>query len=71
MRSVKSFVLLPLFLLAVSAFGQPATPTPTPSPRTNFFKDIAKDQKAIWTSPFHVSKSDWKWLGPFLPARER
>lgn len=35
-------------------------------PESNFLRDIASDQKAIWTSPFHIGRSDWKWLGPFL-----
>jgi membrane-associated phospholipid phosphatase len=55
-----------LIILSQFALGQSPTPTPTPKPTTNFFKDIARDQKAIWTSPFHIKRSDWKWLGPFL-----
>lgn len=50
------------------------TPTPTPAPKShaithkpdsNFLKDIGSDQKAIWTSPFHIGRTDWKWLAPF------
>ncbi|HTH50577.1 MAG TPA: phosphatase PAP2 family protein [Pyrinomonadaceae bacterium] len=64
-----------MIVVSSSVFAQTPTPTPTPKqkapstlhkPETNFFKDIASDQKAIWTSPFHIGKSDWKWLGPFL-----
>jgi membrane-associated phospholipid phosphatase len=67
----RRFILeLGIILIAVSAqFAQTVTPSPSPSPprpNTNFLKDIASDQRAIWTSPFHIRRSDWKWLGPFL-----
>jgi membrane-associated phospholipid phosphatase len=29
-----------------------------------FFRNILKDQKAIWTSPFHLKHQDTKWLIP-------
>jgi hypothetical protein len=29
------------------------------------FRDFAQDQKAIWTSPFHVKLVDAEWLVPF------
>ncbi len=29
-----------------------------------FFKNILRDQKAIWTSPFHLHKDDAKWVIP-------
>jgi membrane-associated phospholipid phosphatase len=29
-----------------------------------FFKNILSDQRAIWTAPFRVGKSDAKWLVP-------
>ena len=66
-RRMFSVAVLSIILatVAVAQSGSP-TPTPTPRPKTNFFKDIAHDQKAIWTSPFHISRGDWKWLGPFL-----
>lgn len=41
------------------------TATPNPKPKVNFFKDIARDQKAIWLSPFHLKGSDARWLVPF------
>jgi membrane-associated phospholipid phosphatase len=69
-------VSIVLMVGAVCAgYSQKPSPTPTPSPKppstlhkpeTNILKDIASDQKAIWTSPFHIQRSDWKWLGPFL-----
>jgi membrane-associated phospholipid phosphatase len=69
-------VLLACFLV-VANVAQTPTPTPTPTPvvkggstihrpESNVFKDIIGDQKAIWTSPFHIQHSDWKWLGPFV-----
>ena len=40
------------------------TPTPTPTPKVGFFKNVVRDQKAIWLSPFHLKKDDIKWLAP-------
>ncbi|HEY2848053.1 MAG TPA: hypothetical protein VGI80_09565, partial [Pyrinomonadaceae bacterium] len=59
-------------VLALTGLAQTPTPSPTPSRSTthkreaSLLKDIASDQKAIWTSPFHIQRSDWKWLGPFV-----
>lgn len=63
--------LLMVMLSAASALGQ-TDPTPTPSPTTStqpslekeFFKNILRDQKAIWTSPFHLERADAKWMVP-------
>jgi membrane-associated phospholipid phosphatase len=41
-----------------------ATPSPTPSRERRFFADILRDQRAIWTSPFHLGRGDAKWLAP-------
>ena len=40
------------------------TPTPSPTPRVSFAKNVARDQKTIWTSPFHLKREDVKWLVP-------
>jgi membrane-associated phospholipid phosphatase len=37
---------------------------PTPSLERRFFKNILDDQRAIWTSPFHMKRGDAKWLAP-------
>jgi membrane-associated phospholipid phosphatase len=47
---------------ALTATAQ--TPAPTPSLEKNFFKNILEDQKAIWTAPFHLQRSDSKWAVP-------
>ena len=39
-------------------------PTPTPSLEHEFFKNILRDQKAIWTAPRHLDRSDVKWVVP-------
>ena len=49
--------------------GQPTIkPTPSPSPAPSlekkFISNILHDQRAIWTSPFSVRRSDIKWLLP-------
>jgi membrane-associated phospholipid phosphatase len=35
-----------------------------PSLEKQFFKNILRDQKAIWTSPFHLHKDEMKWVIP-------
>ncbi len=50
------------------------SPSPTPSTKTNaqrlgsFVKNVMSDQKAIWTSPFHLSGNDAKLLAAFGAA---
>jgi membrane-associated phospholipid phosphatase len=64
-----------IFVTALAASAQtpaqlaPApTPTPTPSPTPSleheFFKNILRDQKAIWTAPLHLERSDARWMIP-------
>jgi hypothetical protein len=38
------------------------TPSSSPSLEKDFFKNILRDQKAIWTSPAHVHGKDAPWL---------
>src|SRR5262245_8515888 len=38
--------------------------SPTPSLERRFLKNILSDQRAIWTSPFHLDRDDAKWLVP-------
>ena len=40
------------------------TPGPSPTPKAGFIKNIARDQKAIWLSPFRLKRADIKWLAP-------
>lgn len=57
-----------LFMLATTVVlhaQTPApTPTPTPSLEREFFKNVLRDQKAIWTAPLHLERSDMKWVIP-------
>lgn len=41
-----------------------ALPKPTPSQEKKFVVNILHDQRAIWTSPFHLHRSDARWLAP-------
>ena len=82
LRPLMVYVLTLAIGWTVSINAQTAAPNPTSSPsptpvysrsgstlhkpETNILKDIVSDQKAIWTSPFHIARSDWKWLGPFV-----
>jgi membrane-associated phospholipid phosphatase len=40
------------------------SPKPTPSLEKQFFRNVLHDQVGIWTSPFHVSRDDTKFLVP-------
>jgi membrane-associated phospholipid phosphatase len=46
---------------ATAGSSQSSAETPL---EKQFFKNILRDQKAIWTSPFHIHKKDAKWLIP-------
>jgi membrane-associated phospholipid phosphatase len=47
-------------------------PTPSPSPSTSpppslekqFFKNILRDQRAIWLAPFRMGSDDLRWVAP-------
>jgi hypothetical protein len=65
--------ILPALLLATGLTARAQTPpepaaTPAvskkPSLEHEFFKNILRDQKAIWTAPLHVERSDTKWMIP-------
>ena len=57
-----------VFLLGGVTRAQTVSPTPTPNPaqssslERDFFKNILRDQKAIWTSPARVRGHDAPWL---------
>src|SRR5436305_148740 len=65
-------VLAILFSVAFRVHGQASIPNPSPTPQPSatptlerqFFKNILLDQKAIWTSPFHLRGRDARWLAP-------
>src|SRR5204863_10166884 len=53
-------VLFAVLFSGVGARAQTPSPSPTPTPslEKDFFKNILRDQKAIWTSPAHVHGHD-------------
>jgi len=61
-------VLLAVLFSGMGAQAQTASPTPSPTPSSSpslekdFFKNILRDQKAIWTSPAHLHGHDAPWL---------
>ena len=67
-RSVALFIIIVAGVSSVSAQAPASMPTPQPSPTPSlekqFFKNILQDQRAIWTSPFHLRRGDAKWLAP-------
>ena len=67
-----SGIILPAVILWISFSAQAQTPDASPTPAASktpslereFFKNVLRDQKAIWTSPFHLKGEDAKWLVP-------
>jgi|ERR1051326_22715 hypothetical protein len=61
-------ILLFLMLGGFAVRAQTPAPSPSPSPSTSlehdFVKNIFRDQKTIWTAPFHLDRGDAKWLVP-------
>lgn len=68
-------ILLPTILVATALSVQAQTSLPAPSPSVSpaaktptlekeFFKNILRDQKAIWTAPLHLRARDARWLVP-------
>ena len=67
-------IILWVILLSIASSTQAqiplASPSPTPQPAATpslekqFFKNVLHDQKAIWTSPFHLQARDGRWLAP-------
>jgi membrane-associated phospholipid phosphatase len=61
-----------LFSAALGTQAQTPLASPSPSPQPSatptlekeFLKNILHDQKAIWTSPFHLQGRDAVWLAP-------
>ena len=75
MRSIRvSFshfgvIILALVFINIAAQAQTPdrSPAPTPSSPTlesQFFKNLLRDQRAIWTAPFHLQRRDARWLAP-------
>lgn len=64
---VLSLLMFTAATVAVRAQNSPVpapSPKPTPSLEHEFFKNILRDQKAIWTAPLHVGRTDAKWMIP-------
>lgn len=56
-----------VFALVTALTASAQTPAPSPSASSlenDFFKNILKDQKAIWTAPLHIRRADAKWVVP-------
>jgi len=73
-QAVSSGIFLSILILGFSfstaaqisrakAPGKPK-PAPTTKREKKFFLNILNDQRAIWTSPFHLHSTDKKWLAP-------
>src|SRR2546423_2894954 len=82
-ESARRATLLCAIILSVFGYAQAqstpsgnvqpvATPSPTPKIKPSleheFFANILRDQRAIWTSPFHMGREDMKWFVPLTLA---
>jgi membrane-associated phospholipid phosphatase len=67
-RNCRSRCLFGILIIAVAsvvATAQTPAPSPSGSPlEKDFFKNILRDQKAIWTAPLHIEGADAKWIVP-------
>jgi membrane-associated phospholipid phosphatase len=75
---ISRLVSLPILLFTLvvifsaDVWAQTPPPTDEPGPKTTsqskkekkFLLNILDDQRAIWTAPFHLGRSDKKWLAP-------
>src|SRR5438128_11004174 len=67
-----AFLCVILFSVSYGVAAQVPAASPSPTPKakptptleSQFFKNILRDQKAIWTSPFHLHQRDARWLAP-------
>ncbi len=61
-------MVLIALVATIEARAQAASPSPDPSSSPTleheFFKNILRDQKAIWTAPFKWDRGDAKWIVP-------
>ena len=70
LRSYKRLLTVFLICFVYICGAHAQTPSPdkppleTKSLEHEFFKNILRDQKVIWTSPFHLDRRDSKWLFP-------
>ncbi len=63
-RNGRSHCLFGMIVIAIVSATVHAQTTTTSSLEKDFFKNILQDQKAIWTAPFHIRRSDAKWVVP-------
>ena len=67
-----AFLLVVILAFSLSAAARTPSPKaprkPKPASRTSlekkFLVNILRDQRAIWTSPFHLHGTDKRWLAP-------
>lgn len=75
LKPPRSQVFAILFIISISLSASAQTlptssqtpqpqPSPTPSLEKKFLINILHDQRAIWTSPFHLHTENAKWLIP-------
>jgi len=58
-------IFVTIHATAQTPFARPSpSPSPTPTLERQFFKNILKDQLAIWTFPLHLHGEDAKWAVP-------
>ena len=74
-RTTNQFGMILCAIVLSTGLSAPAqTPSSTPSPtpqaskaptlESQFFRNVLRDQEAIWTSPFRLNGRDARWLAP-------
>ena len=64
-RQARWWLLATVLAATSAASGQEPGGEPLSSSATGFARDILADQKAIWTSPFHMTRKDARWWVTF------
>ena len=60
-RQSRWWLLAPVLAAISAAYGQEPGDEALKPLATRFARNILQDQKAIWTSPFHMTETDAKW----------
>ncbi len=69
-RFFSATLFVAIVLIAIDVRAQTPAPSsapvvkPTSTLESQFFRNILRDQKALWTAPFRMSRRDGRWLVP-------
>src|SRR4051812_44867910 len=70
LAAICAFIILTTLNISAQSSQRKTEPQPTPQAKpsptleSRFFRNILRDQRAIWTFPFRAGRDDMKWLVP-------